>query len=92
MPHTSLFISSAVGQIIAAYGGVVAISMGAKLVFFPGFVPHMDRLLNEDILVGSGWSARETLRPLAYSTLADVTHQVKNQLTLSQVSRCGCER
>ena len=45
----------------------------------------MDRLLNEDILIGTGWSARETLRTLAYSTLADVTHHVKQQLSLAQV-------
>nr|XP_018666778.1 transformation/transcription domain-associated protein isoform X1 [Ciona intestinalis]XP_018666779.1 transformation/transcription domain-associated protein isoform X2 [Ciona intestinalis] len=50
------------------------------------FVPHMDRLLNEDILIGTGWSARETLRTLAYSTLADLTHHVRGQLSLAQLS------
>ncbi|CAK8696388.1 unnamed protein product [Clavelina lepadiformis] len=50
------------------------------------FVPHMDTLLNEDILIGSGWSARDTLRTLAYSTLTDLTHYVRGQLSLSQLS------
>ena len=37
----------------------------------------MDTLLNEDILIGSGWSTRDTLRTLAYSTLTDLTHYVR---------------
>nr|XP_039255466.1 transformation/transcription domain-associated protein-like [Styela clava] len=50
------------------------------------FVPRMDSLLDEEILVSSGWSACETLRPLAYSTLADLAHHVRAQLSLSQLA------
>ncbi|KAA0197800.1 hypothetical protein HAZT_HAZT001767 [Hyalella azteca] len=41
------------------------------------FVPHIDRLFDEKLLFGSGWTAHETLRPLAYSTLADLVHHVR---------------
>lgn len=47
----------------------------------------MDSLLDEEILVSSGWSSRETLRPLAYSTLADLAHHVRAQLSLPQVCK-----
>ena len=36
------------------------------------FVPHMKELFDEHILLGKGWTAHESLRPLAYSTLADL--------------------
>lgn len=44
-------------------------------------------MLNEDLLVGPGRQARDTLRPLAYSTLADLVHHVKDRIDLDQVSR-----
>lgn len=43
-------------------------------------------MLNEDLLVGPGRQARDTLRPLAYSTLADLVHHVKDRIDLDQVS------
>ncbi|XP_035689811.1 transformation/transcription domain-associated protein-like [Branchiostoma floridae] len=46
------------------------------------FVPHIDRLFDEKVLIGTGWTTRETLRPLAYSTLADLVHHVR-QLPLA---------
>ncbi len=36
------------------------------------FVPHMEKLFDENILLGKGWTTHESLRPLAYSTLADL--------------------
>ena len=36
------------------------------------FVPHMDKLFDENILIGGGWTTHESLRPLAYSNLADL--------------------
>lgn len=48
---------------------------------------QVDRMLNEDLLVGPGRQARDTLRPLAYSTLADLVHHVKDRIDLDQVSR-----
>ncbi|XP_025765462.1 transformation/transcription domain-associated protein isoform X1 [Oreochromis niloticus] len=50
------------------------------------FIPCMDKLFDESILIGSGYTARETLRPLAYSTLADLVHHVRQNLTLTDLS------
>lgn len=50
------------------------------------FIPCMDKLFDESILIGSGYTARETLRPLAYSTLADLVHHVRQHLPLSDLS------
>ena len=47
----------------------------------------VDRMLDEDLLVGSGRQACDTLRPLAYSTLTDLVHHVKDRIDLDQVSR-----
>ena len=52
-----------------------------------GFVVHLDQLMSEAMLVGSGWTAREILRPLAYSTLADLLHHVRDKLTMPQLVR-----
>ncbi|XP_049825027.1 transcription-associated protein 1 isoform X2 [Aethina tumida] len=51
------------------------------------FVPHMERLFDEDILLGRGWTTHESLRPLAYSTLADLVHHVRQQLPLSDLTK-----
>lgn len=51
------------------------------------FIPHMEVFFNEDIFIGHGWTAHETLRPLAYSTLADLVHHVRLQLPLNDVSK-----
>lgn len=50
------------------------------------FVPFMDRLFDEDVLLGRGWTVHESLRPLAYSTLADLVHHVRQLLPLSDLS------
>ncbi|KAI8515281.1 hypothetical protein Bbelb_060940, partial [Branchiostoma belcheri] len=50
------------------------------------FVPHIDRLFDEKVLIGTGWTTRETLRPLAYSTLADLVHHVRQHLQLSDLA------
>ncbi|CAJ0925872.1 unnamed protein product [Ranitomeya imitator] len=50
------------------------------------FIPCMDKLFDETILIGSGYTARETLRPLAYSTLADLVHHVRQHLPLNDLS------
>lgn len=51
------------------------------------FIPHMECFFNEDIFIGHGWTTQEALRPLAYSTLADLVHHVRLLLPLSDVSR-----
>ncbi|XP_011505966.1 PREDICTED: transformation/transcription domain-associated protein [Ceratosolen solmsi marchali] len=51
------------------------------------FVPHMERLFDEEVLLGHGWTTYESLRPLAYSTLADLVHHVRQLLPLSDLAR-----
>ncbi|OQR70315.1 Transformation/transcription domain-associated protein-like [Tropilaelaps mercedesae] len=50
------------------------------------FVGCIDKLFDEDILLGNGWTANESLRPLAYSTLADLVHHVRQSLPLKHLS------
>ena len=51
------------------------------------FVPYMEKLFDENILLGKGWTTHESLRPLAYSTLADLVHHVRQSLQLSDLAR-----
>ncbi len=55
--------------------------------FRVGFAPHISRLLDENCMVGTGKTCRETLRPLAYSTLADLVHTVRHQLPLPHLCK-----
>ncbi|XP_074658755.1 transformation/transcription domain-associated protein-like [Tubulanus polymorphus] len=50
------------------------------------FVPVIDKLFDENILIGPGWTTYESLRPLAYSTLADLVHHVRTALPLNDLS------
>ncbi|GFN80649.1 transformation/transcription domain-associated protein [Plakobranchus ocellatus] len=50
------------------------------------FVPVIEKLFDDNILIGSGWTTHESLRPLAYSTLADLVHHVREKLSLSDLS------
>jgi len=52
-----------------------------------GFLTSLDALMDENTLVGSGWTSRDMLRPLAYSTLADLLHHVRDKLSMPQLSR-----
>lgn len=45
-------------------------------IFSAEFVGSLDKLFDEDILLGRGWTTHESLRPLAYSTVADFVHHV----------------
>ncbi|KAL9705143.1 hypothetical protein quinque_008661 [Culex quinquefasciatus] len=51
------------------------------------FVSSIDKLFDEDVLLGKGWTTHESLRPLAYSTLADLVHHVRQHLSLSALSK-----
>jgi len=42
------------------------------------------------VLVGTGRACYETLRPLAYSLLAEIVHHVRADLSLSQVLLSMC--
>lgn len=55
--------------------------------FRQSFVPKIDILLNEKVLVGTGVTSHETLRPLAYSMLADLVHHVRAELTPTQLAK-----
>ncbi|KNC75059.1 hypothetical protein SARC_12409, partial [Sphaeroforma arctica JP610] len=55
--------------------------------FRTSFVPQIETLLKEDVLIGPGRTSNETLRPLAYSTLADLVHHVRQQLPFNQLVR-----
>lgn len=55
--------------------------------FKRGLFPLIDTLLDERALVGTGRACIETLRPLAYSLLAEIVHHVRGELSLPQLSR-----
>lgn len=55
--------------------------------FRRGFYPQLEVLMDDDVLVGKGRSSYYQIRPLAYSTLADMIHHVRDMLTLTQVSK-----
>ncbi|KAJ4961477.1 hypothetical protein NE237_021387 [Protea cynaroides] len=55
--------------------------------FKRGLFPLIDTLLEERVLVGTGRACFDTLRPLAYSLLAEIVHHVRGDLSLSQLSR-----
>ncbi|XP_052799623.1 transformation/transcription domain-associated protein-like isoform X2 [Mya arenaria] len=50
------------------------------------FVSVIDKLFDETVLIGTGWTTHESLRPLAYSTLADLVHHVRQALPMSELS------
>jgi len=55
-------------------------------VYVIGFLNHIARLFDEDILIGTGWTAQETMKALAYSTLADLVHHVRLNLPLTELA------
>lgn len=55
--------------------------------FRNGFFAHVDTLSDERVLIGQGRACYQALRPLAYSTLADLIHHVRTKLTLQQLSK-----
>jgi transformation/transcription domain-associated protein len=55
--------------------------------FRKGFSKRIDEFLDENILIGPGRASHEIVRPLAYSTLADLVHHVRVELTITQLSK-----
>ncbi|KAK6354722.1 hypothetical protein TWF696_003861 [Orbilia brochopaga] len=51
------------------------------------FLTKIDELLDERVLIGDGLTVYETMRPLAYSMLADLIHHVRESLNSSQIRR-----
>lgn len=50
------------------------------------FVVCIEQLFDEKLLIGTGWTAHENLRPLAFSTIADLVHHVRFQLTVENIA------
>ena len=51
------------------------------------FSTKVDDLLDERTLIGDGLTVYETMRPLAYSMLADLIHHVRDKLTPKQIQK-----
>ena len=51
------------------------------------FLQKIDELLDERTLIGDGLTVYETMRPLAYSMLADLIHHVRESLNRDQIRR-----
>lgn len=49
------------------------------------FISKLDLLFDERVLIGDGLTAHETLRPLAYSIVADFVHNVRNELSTDKI-------
>lgn len=51
------------------------------------FLEKIDELLDERTLIGDGLTVYESMRPLAYSMLADLIHHVRDHLSRDQIRR-----
>ncbi|KAF1991150.1 hypothetical protein K402DRAFT_389346 [Aulographum hederae CBS 113979] len=51
------------------------------------FLKKIDELLDERTLLGDGLTVYETMRPLAYSVLADLIHHLRDSLSKEQIRR-----
>ncbi len=51
------------------------------------FLTKIDELLDERTLIGDGLTVYETMRPLAYSMLADLIHHVRDALNPEQIRK-----
>ena len=49
------------------------------------FLKVLEDLLDEDTLLGDGLTVHETMRPLAFSTVADLIHHSRDSLTKEQI-------
>ncbi|PFH52762.1 hypothetical protein AMATHDRAFT_1809 [Amanita thiersii Skay4041] len=48
---------------------------------------QIDKLFDERVLLGTSIGTKEVLRTMVYSTVADLVHHLKNELTINQVTR-----
>ncbi|KAF5387961.1 hypothetical protein D9615_000446 [Tricholomella constricta] len=49
--------------------------------------PHLEKLLDENVLLGKGVSSKEILRAVVYTAVADLVHHIRNELTAKQLAR-----
>jgi transformation/transcription domain-associated protein len=54
--------------------------------FRNAFVPHIDTLVDDRVLIGVGITCHEQLRPLAYSMIADLVHHVREDLSITTLA------
>jgi transformation/transcription domain-associated protein len=66
---------------------LVAIRHIINFNFRKMFLSKIDQLLDEKTLIGDGLTVYETMRPLAYSMLADLIHHVRDQLEPDQIRK-----
>ena len=66
---------------------LVAIRHTINFNFRKIFLTKIDDLLDARTLIGDGLTVYETMRPLAYSLLADLIHHVRGSLTQDQIRR-----
>ncbi|KAI6164899.1 hypothetical protein EDD17DRAFT_1802323 [Pisolithus thermaeus] len=54
-------------------------------------LPHIDKLFDEQVLLGTGIGSRETIRfvlfPAAYASLADLVHHLRGELSAEQLAK-----
>ncbi|AET37560.1 histone acetyltransferase TRA1 Ecym_1325 [Eremothecium cymbalariae DBVPG len=51
------------------------------------FLAKIDLMFDQRLLIGDGFTSHETLRPLAYSTVADFIHNVRGELQLDDIEK-----
>ena len=66
---------------------LVAIRHTINFNFRKIFLTKIDDLLDERTLIGDGLTVYETMRPLAYSLLADLIHHVRESLSRNQIRK-----
>lgn len=66
---------------------LVAIRHTINFNFRKIFLSKIDDLLDDRTLIGDGLTVYETMRPLAYSLLADLIHHVRESLDRDQIRR-----
>lgn len=64
---------------------LVAIRHIVNFNFRHFLLPVIDDLLDERTLLGDGLTVHEALKPLAYSTLADLIHHIRGSLSIEQI-------
>jgi len=95
MDQYKVTIPKSIVQVLAACPGDAVASRKELLVatkhilnteFRQGFYDQIQMFLDEKVLIGTGRAAYETLRPLAYSFLAELVHHVRSALKHNQFS------
>lgn len=51
------------------------------------FLPKINLMFDQKVLIGDGFTSYETLRPLAYSTLADFIHNIRSDLAMADIEK-----